>query len=72
MISAYEAQDKIPPRPDFPGNGGYHLPFPILGVILMYVLLQRPPWFRNVVTELYDKAEETLTRQLIEFEKIVH
>ena len=32
------------------------VPFPILGVILMYVLLQRPPWFRNVVTEIYDEG----------------
>ena len=31
------------------------VPFPILGVILIYVLLQRPPWFRNVVTEIYDE-----------------
>lgn len=29
------------------------IPFPILGAILIYVLLQRPPWFRNVVTEIY-------------------
>lgn len=29
------------------------IPFPILGVILIFVLLQRPPWFRNVVTEIY-------------------
>jgi hypothetical protein len=29
------------------------IPFPIIGAILIYVLLQRPPWFRNVVAELY-------------------
>jgi hypothetical protein len=29
------------------------VPFPIVGVILIYVLLQNPPWFRNVVTEIY-------------------
>jgi hypothetical protein len=29
------------------------VPLPILGVILIYVLFQRPPWFRNVVTEIY-------------------
>jgi len=28
-------------------------PFPIIGAILIYVLLQRPPWFRNVVAEIY-------------------
>jgi hypothetical protein len=29
------------------------IPFPIIGAILIYVMLQRPPWFRNVVTEIY-------------------
>jgi len=29
------------------------IPFPILGVILIYILLQRPPWVRNVFGELY-------------------
>jgi hypothetical protein len=29
------------------------IPFPIIGVILIYVLLQRPPWVRNVIGELY-------------------
>lgn len=29
------------------------IPFPIIGAILIYVLLQRPPWFRNVVTDIY-------------------
>jgi hypothetical protein len=29
------------------------IPFPILGTILIYVLLQRPPWFKNVVAEIY-------------------
>ena len=29
------------------------IPFPIIGAILIYVLFQRPPWFRNVVAELY-------------------
>ena len=31
------------------------IPFPILGVILIYVVLQRPPWFRNVVLEIYSE-----------------
>jgi hypothetical protein len=31
------------------------IPFPIVGVILIYVLLQRPPWFKNVVAEIYGK-----------------
>jgi hypothetical protein len=29
------------------------IPIPILGVILIYVLLQRPPWFSDVVREIY-------------------
>jgi hypothetical protein len=29
------------------------IPFPILGVILIYIVLQRPPWFKNVVAEIY-------------------
>jgi len=29
------------------------IPLPIIGAILIYVLLQRPPWFRNVVVEIY-------------------
>jgi hypothetical protein len=29
------------------------IPFPILGVILIYVVLQRPLWFRDVVLEIY-------------------
>jgi len=29
------------------------IPFPITGAILMYVLLWRPPWFKNVVAEIY-------------------
>ena len=31
------------------------IPFPILGVILIYVVLQRPPWFRKFVTEIYNE-----------------
>ncbi len=29
------------------------IPVPILGLILIYVVLQRPPWFMEVVNELY-------------------
>ena len=29
------------------------IPFPIIGVIFIYVLLQRPPWFKNVAVEIY-------------------
>ena len=30
------------------------IPIPILGLILMYIVLQRPPWFTNVVREIYN------------------
>ena len=30
------------------------IPIPILGMTLIYVVLQRPPWFSDVVRELYD------------------
>ncbi len=29
------------------------IPFPILGVILVYVVLQKPPWFIRRVREIY-------------------
>jgi hypothetical protein len=29
------------------------IPLPILGLILIYVLLQRPPWFHEMVREVY-------------------
>jgi len=30
------------------------IPIPILGVILIYVVLQKPSWFTNVVREIYN------------------
>jgi 1-acyl-sn-glycerol-3-phosphate acyltransferase len=30
------------------------IPFPIIGAILIYVLFQRPPWFKNVIVDIYD------------------
>ncbi|MGR8951268.1 MAG: hypothetical protein ACU83V_02470 [Gammaproteobacteria bacterium] len=30
------------------------LPVPVIGLILLYVLLFRPLWFRNAVLEIYD------------------
>lgn len=30
------------------------IPIPILGLILIFVILQRPPWFQKVVRELYE------------------
>jgi len=29
------------------------IPIPILGLILIYVLLQRSPWFLDMVKEIY-------------------
>ena len=30
------------------------IPIPILGVILIYIVLQRPTWFTDVVRKLYN------------------
>ncbi len=30
------------------------IPIPILGLILIYVVIERPPWFTNVVREIYN------------------
>lgn len=30
------------------------IPIPILGVILICVVVRRPPWFTNVVREIYN------------------
>jgi hypothetical protein len=32
------------------------LPVPVIGLILLYVLLFRPLWFKNAVLEIYDRA----------------
>ena len=29
------------------------IPFPILCVILVYVLFKKPPWFKHLVDEIY-------------------
>jgi len=29
------------------------IPIPIMGVILIYVVFQKPPWFADVVNEIY-------------------
>ena len=33
------------------------IPIPILVIILISVLFQRPPWFKNLVQEIYDKRD---------------
>jgi hypothetical protein len=30
------------------------IPIPIVGLILILVILQRPPWFQRLVQELYE------------------
>ena len=30
------------------------IPIPILGVILIYIVLQRPSWFTDVVRKIYN------------------
>jgi hypothetical protein len=29
------------------------IPIPIIGIILIYVILQRPAWFRRIVETIY-------------------
>ncbi len=29
--------------------------FPFLGAFLIYIVLQRPPWFMNIVREIYEE-----------------
>lgn len=29
------------------------IPVPILGIVLLYVVFQRPPWFADAVGEIY-------------------
>jgi hypothetical protein len=31
------------------------IPIPILGLILIYVLFEKPPWFYNVIGDIYKK-----------------
>ena len=30
------------------------IPIPVLGMMLIFVVLQRPPWFQKAVRELYE------------------
>jgi len=30
------------------------IPVPVLGAILIYVVIQKPHWFQNLVRELYE------------------
>ncbi len=30
------------------------IPIPIIGLMLVFVILQKPPWFQKLVDELYE------------------
>jgi len=30
------------------------IPIPIVGIVLIFVFLQKPPWFEKLVREVYD------------------
>jgi hypothetical protein len=32
------------------------IPIPIVAALMIYVVARRPPWFRDVVSDLYEKA----------------
>ena len=32
------------------------IPLPIIGIILIIIIFTRPPWFREVVAEIYRKS----------------
>ena len=36
------------------------VPLPIIGAVLIYVVLQRPPWFIDVVQEIYLERDTRL------------
>jgi hypothetical protein len=31
------------------------IPLPVIGLILIYVLFEKPPWFARTVDEIYDE-----------------
>ena len=31
------------------------IPLPILEILILYVMIFRPPWFKNLVDQLYDR-----------------
>lgn len=35
------------------------IPLPIIGIILIYAVLAKPPWFCGVVDKIYGRASET-------------
>ncbi|UCH80850.1 MAG: hypothetical protein JSW20_14110 [Nitrospiraceae bacterium] len=35
------------------------IPIPILGIMLIYIVLQKPPWFREMVYEVYKNQRQS-------------
>jgi hypothetical protein len=33
------------------------IPVPITAIILIYVLFEKPPWFKKLVSQIYNKKE---------------
>ncbi len=36
------------------------IPFPIIGVILIYIILQKPLWFKELVSEIYNEENNEI------------
>lgn len=32
------------------------VPLPIIGIVLIFILLTRPPWFRNAILKIYNES----------------
>lgn len=33
------------------------IPVPVIGLVLIYVIITRPPWFSDLVAQIYGRAE---------------
>ncbi len=33
------------------------IPVPVIGLFLLYVTIMRPPWFSDLVAQIYDRPE---------------
>jgi len=42
------------------------IPIPILGVILIYVVIQRPPWFMEAVHNIYNSLAAILAAKCMD------
>ena len=32
------------------------IPLPVIGIILIFIIFMRPPWFRDMVMKIYDQT----------------